>query len=246
MIVLVTDITPRIRYTFEFIAKELTGGDVKFTTDREEFAQLKIPRINYTREPIGSGEFFVMPHGLLSEEGIHDQQVACFETNGYKAFFRTEGDWPFDVFAATFYLLSRYEEYLPHRKDEYGRYAHTESLAYRERFLDEPLINRWLIELRRAMTERFSLPAKPASFLFLPTYDIDIAWSYRQKGWLRTTGAFISDTLKGKFNLLWERWRVIRGRTHSRRSLGWAGTYRATRRRRSLEIRSSRACRRPA
>lgn len=222
MIVLVTDITPRIRYTFEFIAKEITGGDIQLTTDRQEFTQLNVPRINYTKEPTGSGELFVTPHGLLSEEGIRGQQIDCFETNGYKAFFRTEGDWPFDVFAATFYLLSRYEEYLPHRKDEYGRYAHAESLAFREGFLDEPLVNRWLKDLRRAMSERFVMPARPSSFIFLPTYDIDIAWSYRQKGWLRTTGAFMMDVIKGRFNLLRKRWNVIKDRERDPfDSYGW-------------------------
>ena len=29
---------------------------------------------------------------------------------------------PFDVFAAGFYLLSRYEEYLPHIKDRFHRF----------------------------------------------------------------------------------------------------------------------------
>ena len=44
---------------------------------------------------------------------------------------------PFDVFSATFFLVSRYEEYLPHVKDDYGRFLATESLAFKEDFLQE-------------------------------------------------------------------------------------------------------------
>jgi len=38
----------------------------------------------------------------------------------FSAFFKSEGDYPFDIFSAVFYLLSRYEEYLPYKKDMYG------------------------------------------------------------------------------------------------------------------------------
>ena len=81
---------------------------------------------------------------LLFENKITEQSIECFEVNGNKAFFKTEGDFPFDIFAASFYLFSRYEEYLPHQKDMYGRYAHENSLAFKESFLDQPLINIWL------------------------------------------------------------------------------------------------------
>jgi len=79
---------------------------------------------------------------------IDNNPSNVFEINFHKAFFETSGDFSFDIFAASFYLLSRYEEYLPHQKDQFGRYAHTNSLAFREEFLQLPLVNIWIEELR--------------------------------------------------------------------------------------------------
>jgi hypothetical protein len=72
---------------------------------------------------------------IVNETGIHEQKINCSEWKGKKIFFATAGDIPFDIFSAAFYLLSRYEEYLPHELDEYGRYSHTGSIAYKEDFL---------------------------------------------------------------------------------------------------------------
>ena len=38
---------------------------------------------------------------------------------------------PFDIFAASFYLVSRYEEYLPHVRDIHERFTAHESLAFK-------------------------------------------------------------------------------------------------------------------
>ena len=86
-----------------------------------------------------------------------------------------------------FYLLSRYEEYLPHQKDMYGRYAHENSLAFRKGFLDHPLINTWMQLFEGRLKNKFpdTVPFTIRHSLF-PTYDIDIAWSYKQKGWWRS------------------------------------------------------------
>ena len=35
-------------------------------------------------------------------------------------------------------------------------------------------------------------------FTFLPTYDIDIAWSYKHKGWWRSVGGLMQSLIKGR------------------------------------------------
>ena len=138
-----------------------------------------------------------MPHSLLFENKIIEQPIQCFDANGRKAFFISDSDFPFDIFAASFYLLSRYEEYLPHQKDIYGRYAHENSLAFKEAFLNQPLVNLWLKDFKDALKRAFPKLTPEGSgrhslFTLLPTYDIDIAWSYQTQrlvakpGWLDT------------------------------------------------------------
>ena len=42
-----------------------------------------------------------------------------------------------------------------HKKDEYNRYAHTNSLAYKENFLQTPIINIWMQELKKSLQQKF-------------------------------------------------------------------------------------------
>src|SRR4029078_1160267 len=112
---------------------------------------------------------------------------------------------------AIFYLLTRYEEYLPHQKDVYGRYAHENSVAFKENFLHLPLINIWLEDFKKLLVANDpSLNFLEPEFSFLPTYDIDIAWSFRNKGFKRNFGGILQLLLKGKFRKMIYRIRVIR------------------------------------
>lgn len=212
MLFFCNDITPRIKYVVSFIGLELTGSAVRVTDDKNEFLNYPAVKINYSNERIGTGEFWIRPHSLLSEKNIQTQQVDCFDLNGQKAFFKAEGDLPFDILAATFYLLSRYEEYLPHQKDSYGRYAHGNSLAFKENFLNVPLINIWIGEFRKSLQNKFpNSQFHNSQFRFLPTYDIDEAYSYKYKSWWRTTGALCKALLKGQWSRITERRKVLSG-----------------------------------
>lgn len=192
--------TPRLGYIGDFILKEITSLSFRITDDKEIFKIYEGSKINYSSTRITDNECWIKPQGLLRENSIKEQTIACFEWNDSKAFFKTEGDFPFDIFAASFYLLSRYEEYLPHEKDMYGRYAHENSLAFRENFLNIPVINQWLQLLKKVLKQHFpSFTAKDSSFKFQPTYDIDEAFSYKHKGFLRNAGGAVKDLLKGNW-----------------------------------------------
>ena len=200
MILFANTITHRLTYILNFIGKEISGKSFLATDIEKEFLDYNGPKINYSSKPITDKEFRLSPNSLLFEKEIKPQAIDCFEANGQKAFFKTEGDFPFDIFAASFYLLSRYEEYLPHQKDMYGRFAHDNSLAFKERLLNLPLINIWIKEFSNVLQSKFPsfTPINP-SFTFLPTYDIDEAYSYKHKVWWRSAGAAVKDLLKGEW-----------------------------------------------
>ena len=142
----------------------------------------------------------LMKPGLLLEKGIKEQGIERFDWNELPVFFKTNGDIPFDLFVASFYLLSRYEEHLPHEKDMYGRYAHGNSLAYKEGFLNKPIINYWLLEFGRILEQKFtSFTIHHSPFTYLPTYDIDEAFSFKHKEWWRSAGAAVKDIVQGKW-----------------------------------------------
>jgi hypothetical protein len=213
MIVYSSSITPRLSYIFDFIGKELTSKPFQLTDKKEEFLGFSGPRINYSPEKITDNELWLQPYKLLFEQGIQQQAIDCFEVNGQKAFFKTGGDYSFDIFAASFYLMSRYEEYLPHSKDMYGRYAFENSLAWKEKFLNLPLLNIWLEDFKLILKQRFpQFPIPNSQLTFLPTYDIDIAWSYKHKGWWRNFGGILRSFIKGEWSSVNERIRVLRGK----------------------------------
>lgn len=205
--------TPRLRYVVDFIGKELFADGIEITTDEAFFRHSTLPRINYSSHPVADHEFFMHSTDILFENYIKPQPIGCFEAYGHKAFFRTGGDFAFDVLAASFYLISRYEEYLPHQTDMYGRYAHTGSLAFKEGFIHLPLVNIWLGELRRELHRKFpELLFRQARFACALSYDIDMAYAYRYKGIIRNTGGFARSLLNGNWYEAIERWEVLSGK----------------------------------
>lgn len=192
--------SPRLQYITEVLLHNLSGIEISLTTLQDEFIQYEGARINYSHNSITSDELQIIPAPLLFETGITTQNIAGKAHGGSRILFPSEnGDLHFDIFAAAFYLLSRYEEYLPHQPDEYGRFAHTESIAYKEGFLHRPQINYWLYDFQKMLQAKFPfLVFSVKKFRFIPTYDIDIAFSYLHKGIARNAGGLVRSLLKGE------------------------------------------------
>lgn len=192
MIIFSNTISSRLTY----IIHTLLGNNTTITTNKEEYKLSKQTKINYSHYPITENEFWIKPVNLLFEKNISNQEVEIFNWENLPVFFNTEGKIPFDIFAASFYLLSRYEEYLPHTKDIYYRYAHQNSIAFKNNFLHLPLINIWFQKLSEKHTE---IKLQQSFFNYIPTYDIDIAYSYKHKSLTQNIGNFLKNVVKGNF-----------------------------------------------
>ena len=135
-------ITPRFTYTTRQVFTRILGIEISYTTRVEDFIKHSGPKITYTRQPL-QNEFFIRSHELLFQQGVEDMDIQVETWEELPCFFRTgeRSNLPFDILAASFYLLSRYEEYLPHVKDLHGRFPPRESMAYRHGFLRKPLVD---------------------------------------------------------------------------------------------------------
>ncbi len=196
----------------DWLGKRLFGKPMQVSSNAA-LLPLDAVVLNYSDAALPQLSYRISPHALLFEKGIHEQHPFVFSWHGKPAFFATEnGDHAFDLLAASFFLISRYEEYLPHTQDEYGRYAHTNSIAFRNGFLKRPLVDEWIEDLKESLVERFPsqvfLPNIPT---YLPTCDVDVAWCYRNKGWLRNAGGFFKDLLAARWRQSLERWLVLAG-----------------------------------
>ncbi len=177
----------RIEYTAGLLLGGLLGSDWSLTAETEEYLNFKGPRINYSKQPLSEDEVHIVAHGFLNEQGIKEFFPGMNRSNDLPLLFPSSGPLGFDPFSASFYLVSRYEEYLPHTKDIHGRFEATESYAHKNNFLQRPVVNHYAILLGDLLQERFpgyryALPG----FTYIPTYDIDIAYAYRGRGIVRT------------------------------------------------------------
>ncbi|WP_299125538.1 polysaccharide deacetylase family protein [uncultured Winogradskyella sp.] len=206
-------ITPRLTYTFKHICKRILGLEVSFTSKIEDFIAHDSLKMSYTKQPL-SNELFVRSNELLFEQGLSDLDINVHQWDNTKGFFATgeRSHLPFDIFASSFYLLSRYEEYLPHVNDSFGRFMATESLAYNHRFLNQPVIDIWSYKLRDVLQERFpKFQFTKRQYQIQPVVDVPTAFYFRKKGLLRTVGGTLNDLVRFKLKQLYQRYSVLMG-----------------------------------
>jgi hypothetical protein len=190
-------LTNRLRYTFKTIFTDVLLVEVTFTDDLELFKNSDHPKINYSFNKIDDGLFF-QSFSLLFENGIKEQYLSFFEYEENKCFFNVgkESILPFDPFAACFYLISRYEEYLPHIRDEHDRFLATESVAFQQNFLTIPLVNIWINKVEKIIKEKYpSFIFPERKFNYQSTIDIDNAFSIKHKGIIRTIGGLFKSLI---------------------------------------------------
>ncbi len=216
MILLYSDrYSSRLRYSLDLIFHTLLGTDYTLTHDPETLLSATGPRIAYAVDPqLYEGALPIRAVELLFEKGLQDQNIAIGQHLDTKTLFRTSKRYPlpYDLFAAVFYLVSRYEEYLPHRSDTHDRYLHTESIACREGFLETAIVDRWVNQLRQQLLERWpDLPLRKPVYQFIPTIDIDQLYAYRQKSWVRIAGGLFSELRHGRWQSFRQRLRVLSG-----------------------------------
>jgi len=206
-------ITPRVRFVFKHICTRILGVPVQFTTTIEEFIAHENIKMSYTKQPL-SNEFFIRNNELMFEQGISDIEINVQDWNNTKCFFATgeKSALPYDIFAASFYLLSRYEEYLPHVKDDFGRFTATESLAYKNGFLHQPVIDIWAYRLKSALLVKFNDFKFPKrTYSVQPIVDVPITFLYKQKGIIRILGGALRELLGLRLKKFTQRFMVLFG-----------------------------------
>ncbi len=206
-------ITPRVRYIFKHIFIRILHQEIDFTNKVETFVAHNGPKFSYTKNPLGA-EFFIRSSDLLFEQGLSDVDITIGKWEEVPCFFNagTKSSLPYDIFAASFYLITRYEEYQPHVKDVHERFIANQSLAYKYKFLEKPVIDIWAFKFIKLLKEKFTdIEIPKQEFRYLSTIDVDNAYAYKQKSLVRTTAGFIHDFFKLKLLSFWHRLIILLG-----------------------------------
>ena len=190
-------VSPRIKYIFNFIFREILKSEFEFTSISADFEKSTSPKISYGEKPIGD-ELFFCSSPILMQHNIAKIDIKTTQFGDQEVPFAVKsGALPFDVFAASFYFLSRYEEYLPFTADEHGRYPAEESLQYRLNLLETPIIDHWALILKNILLNKFpNLTFGKRKFKFVPTIDVDRAYHFKSSGLVKNTARILKAAIK--------------------------------------------------
>lgn len=203
--------TPRINYIFRHICGRILGFKVRFCSKVEDFIAFEGVKFSYAKKRLGN-EVFVQKFGLLEELGINDLNFSMDIWDDVPCFFRvsSESDIPFDIFSASFYLVTRYEEYQPHVKNDVDSYPIEESLAFQHEFLKTPVVDVWAYKLKEILEAKFSnlnFPKKEFNSHFL--ISVSKAFKHRHNGLVRIVGSSFRDLFQFQLKSLFDRFKTL-------------------------------------
>ena len=204
LLIYTPEITIRLRYVAQQFFSRILGLKFTLTTDRSAFLTYSGPKLAYAKQSLGVG-LWMKSHDLLFDGGIEDYPIGVVEWSGIPCFFQTAEHEPIacDLLAASFYLLTRYEEYLPHVSDEHGRFPAAQSLGARHGFLMLPVVDLWAQRLLGLLTEQFGdLKAQKNVYHYCSMLNVSASHEFLYRGFLRQISGVLMDILGFKLRRL--------------------------------------------
>lgn len=196
-----TQFNNQIQYIFKVLFKIL-GLEIKFITSLREQMNEQCLIINYSSKTIDKNNTItIKPSYLFSDKYLKIYSMPVIPLNKYKGIpviYTNYNEKTYvkkinsyivtniDIIQSAFFMLTRYEELLlwdKVDKDLYGRFPAKESLAYKEGFLDYPIVNEY-IEWLWQWINSFNLGYKRKNtwgkyeFAACLTHDVDIPFKY--------------------------------------------------------------------
>jgi len=108
-----------------------------------------------------------------------------------------------DIFASSFFMLTRWEEFVNPARDNFGRFPGNESVAFKNNFINRPIVNEYVDFLWNLFKYLgFNGEMRKREFKIMPTVDVDQLFRYHNftKVAIQTL-RFIG---KGKISKTWE------------------------------------------
>ncbi len=201
----------RYRFVCEFIFSQVLSIPYQLISSPAECIR-EIPIIAHGHSNIANS-LQIPDCGLMNKtefEPIDPNPIG--EGFSLKLFVDHKQDLDFDLFAMTFFLLSRYEEYGQPNTDIHQRYCPENSCLFSAKIpYIAPILDYRILEFGQLLKEKWGVQPSTKSLQFQLTVDIDIAWKYKAKGWYRTLGSILLDSANLRFKSLSGRISVLLG-----------------------------------
>ncbi|NSW45522.1 MAG: hypothetical protein HPY79_06895 [Bacteroidales bacterium] len=205
-------ITPRLTFIVEYLFLDVAKVHFKLTENKLEYEAYQGPKISYTQQIELQGAWLYASN-LLFETNLNHVLPSTAETIWGKALFKSPSPQslaPFDVFAACFWLVSRYEEYTIEQKDKHDRFDYHYSWLFKNKLLQTPLVNLWTDKLLNQLKWLFpNLEIAKSKYHSIFTFDIDNLFAFKGKKLIHSVLAIGNAIIKKRFDLVTLRWQYL-------------------------------------
>jgi hypothetical protein len=167
----------------------------------------------YSDLPAPQNWIHIKPSGILNDNEKVTLPEKVIWKNNLPWFYQTSEastDWrAFDLPAMIFFMLSRAEEYdLP--SDKYGRVCGQDSFAFRNGFLEIPVVDLWKKHVFKNIESSYNSKRVPTEKNTL-SVDIDMAYAWRYKSSGIIAVQLLKLVINGKFTKAVEAIKVLKG-----------------------------------
>lgn len=205
-------LSKRLDYVCSFIFNHVLNCHYTITNQVHDFETSNDRKVNYTNDPI-SHSLQIVPHALLFEKGVSStlQELDIVDNKPYLFLNNHSHCLSFDIFSAVFYSISRYEEWQDFKADEHGRFELKQSIFFNKGFHLMPVVDHWVLQLKQELNKLYpQLKFPEKAFKTIATIDVDNLFAFRDKGLIRTGGAFCRDLLKWDLTNIKRRLNVLK------------------------------------
>ena len=165
--------TDTVKIFYDDSIKHISIVDTFFSMNESDWLKEK----SLPKEPLKMINSSVFPgNPILSS----DQIQLIYGTNESEINVSEEEIFiPVDVFGSAFFMLTRYEEVVRKDRDNHDRFPASASLAFREKFLNRPIINEYLEILWASMKNLWpEMKRKERKFEMVLSHDVDRPFKY--------------------------------------------------------------------
>ncbi|MEZ4804936.1 MAG: polysaccharide deacetylase family protein [Bacteroidia bacterium] len=182
-------------YVLNYVFRDRLGLDYQLIDDTHP--SYTTAHFSYSNNS-ESHPFQILPHGILNDEDIRENAYSESLLHPYLNTNRIVEPFAYpDIFAAIFYHISRYEEYLS-APDQHGRFKFEDSCLYQNSLLLTPVVDIWMDQFKNDLIDRCGFKEsdfKKQTYSTVCTLDIDSVFTYKGKGLLRTLAALSKDLI---------------------------------------------------
>lgn len=205
MLIVVDEITPRLRYVFDRI-RDFRGVDFHLEVANE----LLQKEGYYYSQSWSSSQKGMKAAKLLFEKQLFDGKLSssCFQEEDCLAF-----DEVTDPLAAIFYHLSRMEEYNYTNYDKHGRFQAKDSFLVRYGWAKKLMTERWMDAFLKDYSQQMEIPFPnyDKTLNLTLTFDIDNTFAFKWKPATRIIGSYFKDLLRFDFQRIRTKTAVLFG-----------------------------------